>query len=70
RVEVKISDFAPPFNPLELVQVDQASMTLETKPIGKMGLILISANVDGARYKRRPDGNTLTLWITDSSQKL
>jgi anti-sigma regulatory factor (Ser/Thr protein kinase) len=60
RVEVVVTDDAPAFNPLE-VQAPDASIPLEERPLGGLGIALVKALMDEVTYERRDGRNRLTL---------
>ena len=59
RIEVVITDDAPAFNPLE-VQAPEASVPLEDRPLGGLGIALVRALMDEVTYERRDGRNRLT----------
>jgi serine/threonine-protein kinase RsbW len=59
RIEVVVTDDAPPFNPLE-VQAPDASVPLEDRPMGGLGIALVKALMDEVTYERRDGRNRLT----------
>jgi serine/threonine-protein kinase RsbW len=59
RIEVVVTDDAPAFNPLE-VQAPDASVSLEDRPLGGLGIALVKALMDEVTYERRDGRNRLT----------
>lgn len=59
RIEVVVTDDAPAFNPLE-VQAPDASVPLEDRPVGGLGIALVKALMDEVTYERRDGRNRLT----------
>jgi serine/threonine-protein kinase RsbW len=60
RIEVVVTDDAPAFNPLE-AQAPDASVPLEERPIGGLGIALVKSLMDEVAYERREGRNRLTL---------
>jgi serine/threonine-protein kinase RsbW len=59
RIEVVVTDDAPAFNPLE-AQTPDASVPLEERPLGGLGIALVKALMDEVAYERRDGRNRLT----------
>lgn len=62
HIELRFKDQGPPFNPLELKEVD-VDAELEEREIGGLGLSLIRKIVDEIRYTYERNQNVLTLLI-------
>lgn len=61
RVEIAILDKGPPFNPLlEETEID-ASIPLEEREEGGLGILLMRQYMDEVLYKRERGSNVLTL---------
>ena len=57
---IKISDDGIPFNP-SMQQQPDLTLPLEERPIGGLGIFLISKIMDSVHYSRRKDLNILTM---------
>jgi serine/threonine-protein kinase RsbW len=60
RLEIKISDDGIPFNPL-LQQQPDITLTAKDRPVGGLGIFLISRIMDKVHYTRQNNHNILTL---------
>jgi serine/threonine-protein kinase RsbW len=60
KLIIKISDKGIPFNPLSLQQPD-ITLPAEERPIGGLGVFLISQIMDKMSYTRQMNQNILTL---------
>lgn len=60
RAEIKITDNAPPFDPLSLPEPELAGDVCERK-IGGLGVFLVRQVMDDVRYRREGKKNILTL---------
>jgi anti-sigma regulatory factor (Ser/Thr protein kinase) len=60
RVEISISDWGPPFNPLLAKQGD-LNAPLEEREEGGLGILFMRQYMDEVRYRRDADRNILTL---------
>jgi sigma-B regulation protein RsbU (phosphoserine phosphatase) len=59
-IEAVITDNGVPFNPLELSEPDTA-LSLETREIGGLGVLLVREMFDDVRYERRDSRNITTI---------
>ena len=60
RVEISISDWGPPFNPL-LAKHTDIDTPLEEREEGGLGILFMRQYMDEVRYRRDADRNILTL---------
>lgn len=60
RITIKITDDGIPFNPLVQQQPD-ISLPAEERPVGGLGIFLISQIMDEMKYERIKNENILTL---------
>lgn len=60
RFSIKITDDGSPFNPLEQQQPD-ITLPAEERPVGGLGIFLISQIMDEMDYTRKENLNILTL---------
>ncbi len=60
RIEISISDWGPPFNPLLAKQSD-LDAPLEERKVGGLGILFMRQYMDEVRYRRDADRNILTL---------
>ncbi len=60
KIEIRLEDAGPPFNPLEAPAPDLEA-PLAARPIGGLGLLLVSRLVDRWEYAREGDANVVTL---------
>ena len=60
RLTIKITDDGIPFNPLKQQQPD-ITLSAEERPIGGLGIFLISQIMDNMHYSRQKNQNILTL---------
>jgi serine/threonine-protein kinase RsbW len=60
RLRIKITDNGIPFNPLAQQQPD-ITLPVEERPVGGLGIFLISQIMDGMHYSRQNNLNVLTL---------
>jgi serine/threonine-protein kinase RsbW len=60
RLSIKITDDGNPFNPLEQQQPD-ITLSAEERPVGGLGIFLISQIMDEMGYARKENLNILTL---------
>ena len=60
RLSIKITDDGIPFNPLEQQQPD-INLPAEERPVGGLGIFLISQIMDEMDYARKGNQNILTL---------
>lgn len=60
KLVIKITDDGIPFDPLSLAQPD-LTLSAEDRPIGGLGIFLISQIMDEMNYKRQKNQNLLTL---------
>ncbi|HSM48325.1 MAG TPA: ATP-binding protein [Draconibacterium sp.] len=60
RLTIKITDDGIPFNPLAQQQPD-INLPAEERPIGGLGIFLISQIMDEMKYERNKNNNILTL---------
>jgi serine/threonine-protein kinase RsbW len=60
RLTIKITDDGIPFNPLVQQQPD-INLPAEERPIGGLGIFLISQIMDEMKYERNKNNNILTL---------
>jgi serine/threonine-protein kinase RsbW len=60
RVSVTLTDDGRPFNPLEVAAPD-ASLPLEERRIGGLGIHLVRGLMDEVSYQRRGDRNVVVL---------
>lgn len=57
---VEVEDSGKPFNPLDRLEIE-ASVPLESKPIGGLGIHLIRRFMDEVHYRREQDKNILRM---------
>lgn len=62
-LKIKINDDGIPFNPL-LQQQPDITLTAEERPVGGLGIFLISQIMDEMNYARQKNQNILTLTKT------
>jgi serine/threonine-protein kinase RsbW len=60
-LSVAISDSGRPFDPLSQVTPDTLSLPLNERPVGGLGIHLVTTVMDRMRYARRDDRNVLEL---------
>jgi anti-sigma regulatory factor (Ser/Thr protein kinase) len=60
RLTIKITDDGNPFNPLAQEQPD-INLPAEVRPVGGLGIFLISQIMDEMKYNRNKNKNILTL---------
>lgn len=60
HVELSFKDWGPPFNPLEIKEVD-VEADLEEREIGGLGLSLVRKIVDEIHYTREQNANLLII---------
>jgi anti-sigma regulatory factor (Ser/Thr protein kinase) len=60
RLTIKITDDGIPFNPLEKEQPD-INLPAEERPVGGLGIFLMSQVMDEMHYNRQRNHNILTL---------
>ena len=60
KIEIRLEDAGPPFNPLEAPAPDLEA-PLAARPIGGLGLLLVSRLVDRWEYAREGEANVVTL---------
>jgi serine/threonine-protein kinase RsbW len=60
RLRIKITDSGIPFNPLTQPQPD-VTLPVEERPVGGLGIFLISQIMDRMHYSRQKNQNILTL---------
>lgn len=60
RLRIKITDSGIPFNPLNQQQPD-ITLPVEERPVGGLGIFLISQIMDRMHYSRQNNQNILTL---------
>jgi sigma-B regulation protein RsbU (phosphoserine phosphatase) len=60
KIEIRLEDAGPPFNPLEAPAPDLEA-PLAARPIGGLGLLLVSRLVDRWEYAREGEANIVTL---------
>lgn len=60
RLRIKITDSGIPFNPLARQQPD-ITLPVEERPVGGLGIFLISRIMDRMHYSRQNNQNILTL---------
>jgi anti-sigma regulatory factor (Ser/Thr protein kinase) len=60
RLRIKITDSGIPFNPLAQQQPD-ITLPVEERPVGGLGIFLISQIMDRMHYSRHNNQNILTL---------
>ncbi len=60
NITLKIEDSGIPFNPLEQ-QTPDITLPAEERPVGGLGIFLISQIMDEMNYARKGDQNVLTL---------
>jgi anti-sigma regulatory factor (Ser/Thr protein kinase) len=58
--EIVFKDFGPPFNPLEMKEIDPLA-ELDEREIGGLGIYFIRQLMDEVRYSREQDQNILVL---------
>lgn len=61
RLQVEICDDGREFDPLNSPEPD-LSLSIDERPIGGMGLLMVRRMADGARYSRQAGVNRLLLW--------
>lgn len=57
---VQITDWGPPFNPLEAPK-PEIDVPLDDRRVGGLGIFLIRRNMEHIDYKRQKNANVLTL---------
>jgi anti-sigma regulatory factor (Ser/Thr protein kinase) len=60
QLQVEVEDSGKPFNPLDRPETE-ASIPLESKPIGGLGIHLIRKFMDDVQYRREQDKNILRM---------
>jgi anti-sigma regulatory factor (Ser/Thr protein kinase) len=60
QLQVEVEDSGKPFNPLDRPETE-ASIPLESKPIGGLGIHLIRKFMDDVHYRRERDKNILRM---------
>ena len=68
RLHVTISDDGTPYNPFEREQPD-TELSVDERPIGGLGVHLVSSMMDHVSYERRGDRNVLVLELRIDSAK-
>jgi serine/threonine-protein kinase RsbW/sigma-B regulation protein RsbU (phosphoserine phosphatase) len=61
RVALVYEDTAPPFDPFASVEEPDASAPVEARPVGRLGVFLITALADRYGYTRADDRNRITV---------
>lgn len=54
-------DTGPPFDPFAAVEAPDATAPLEARPVGRLGVFLISALAERCHYARAGDRNRITV---------
>lgn len=67
-IQIDITDCSPPFNPLESAPVIDTNLPAEQRPVGGLGLFLISRLVASAEYEYHDNKNHLSLHLKTSQQ--
>ena len=60
-LEIELIDDAPPFNPLDDAPNPDLTSTVDSRPVGGLGIYLLHTLMDEIRYKREGDLNRLTI---------
>lgn len=63
RFQITIRDFGIPFNPLDLDVDNAASVPIEERKIGGLGIFMIEELMDEVSYKREGDQNVFQMVI-------
>jgi anti-sigma regulatory factor (Ser/Thr protein kinase) len=61
RVTLVYVDTAPPFDPFASVQAPDPTALLEARPVGRLGVFLITALAERCHYARSGDRNHITV---------
>jgi anti-sigma regulatory factor (Ser/Thr protein kinase) len=61
RVLLDYADTAPPFNPFQRVERPDATAPLEARPVGHLGIFLITQLAERCDYARTGDRNCITV---------
>lgn len=61
QLKLKLVDDGLPFNPLTIQEPDHLTQTLDDRPIGGLGIFLVSKLMDDLEYKRKQNKNILLL---------
>jgi anti-sigma regulatory factor (Ser/Thr protein kinase) len=61
RVTLLYVDTAPPFDPFASVQAPDPTAPLEARPVGQLGVLLITALAERCHYARTGDRNHITV---------
>jgi anti-sigma regulatory factor (Ser/Thr protein kinase) len=61
RIALVYVDTAPPFDPFATVRPPDAAAPLEARPVGQLGLVLITALAARYQYARTGDRNHITV---------
>jgi anti-sigma regulatory factor (Ser/Thr protein kinase) len=61
RVALVYVDTAPPFDPFAAVEAPDAAAPLEARPVGHLGVFLITALAERYHYARAGDRNRVTV---------
>jgi anti-sigma regulatory factor (Ser/Thr protein kinase) len=61
RVALVYVDTAPPFDPFAAVEAPDASAPVEARPVGRLGVYLITVLAERYQYTRAGDRNRITV---------
>lgn len=67
-IQIDVTDCSPPFNPIEAVPEIDTNTPAEQRPVGGLGLFLISRLVASAEYEYHDNKNHLRLYLKSSQQ--
>jgi serine/threonine-protein kinase RsbW len=67
RVVLVYVDTAPPFDPFARVQPPDATAALEGRPVGQLGVFLITALAERCHYARTDERNCITIELRVSA---
>lgn len=63
RIALVYEDTAPPYDPFGHVAVPDVAATVEERPVGGLGLLLVSTMAQEMEYRRTGDRNRISLVV-------
>jgi serine/threonine-protein kinase RsbW len=63
RIALVYEDTAPPHDPFAVVEAPAAGARVEDRPVGGLGVLLVSAMAQQVEYRRAGDRNRISLVI-------